>query len=100
MPTFRKKPEIVDARQFTGGVQNGTDITHWIQANGANAHWIEGRPAALDAENDYDDPEYVYLSYGKFKFTYVHVGDWVILRQDGRVVGMRPEDFAREYEQV
>ena len=97
LPTFMKKPEIVDARQFTGGVQNGTDLTHWIQANGADAHWS---PAKRDEENDYDDPEYIYLTYGKFKFTYIHVGDWVILRQDGRVVGMRPEDFNREYDQV
>lgn len=97
MPTFKKKPEIVDARQFTGGVQNGTDLTFWIQSHEANAVW---REAKRDEEYDCDDPEYIYLSYGKFKFSYAYVGDWIILRQDGRMVTMRPEDFNREYEQV
>lgn len=97
MPTFKKKPEVIDARQFTGEEQNRNDLILWIQSHGANAHWS---PAYRDEENDYDSPEYIYIEYSKWKFDYIHVNDWVILKQDGRIVGMGPEDFNREYEQV
>jgi hypothetical protein len=91
MPTFRKKPEIVDARQFTGGVQNGTDLAFWVSSNDCKAMW-------------YDVPdehrEMVTLYFGKFQWKNAYIGDWIILNQDGSFSAMRPEDFESTYDQV
>lgn len=40
MPTFSKKVEVVDARQFTGGPKNGREMVRWITANGGRAKWF------------------------------------------------------------
>lgn len=34
MARYRQKPEIVDARQFTGGAENAAEISKWLKAKG------------------------------------------------------------------
>lgn len=91
MPTFKKKRvEIIDARQFTGGVQNGTDLVFWINCKDGRASWREAT----------NYPELITLYHAKYQWTYVYVGDWIVLKQDGSFTAMRPQEFEAEYEQV
>ncbi len=90
MPTF-KRTEIVDARQFTGGVENGTNLALWANSNHANAAWFD---------HDELGPERIKLVTDDFSVC-VYMTDWIILRQDGRIDHNRLQDFeAAGYTQV
>lgn len=98
MPTFQRT-ETVDARQFTGGKENGLDIALWVNAQGklteTRAEYMPEIKAAMK-----DHPEYVRIRNYVFR-TSVYQGDWVILRQDGRFDHLRPQEFeAAGYKQV
>lgn len=96
MPTFRKKPEIVDARQFTGGTQNGTDLLYWIQSHNGRAMWepkINDAPNGAEYIRLYDLPIMVIQRVA-------YVGDWVMLRQNGTFAVVRQQELNAEYEQV
>jgi hypothetical protein len=95
MPTFRKV-EIVDARQFIGSVQQGTDLCLWVNSNNGRAHWhdkqlvgsrILSERIVLEIENGND-------------YTLVWLNDWIIRHQDGSWEAMRPEDLHEQYEEV
>jgi hypothetical protein len=92
MATFRKT-EVVDCRQFTGGVQNGQDILLWVNSRLGKASHTSGGAS----------PEFIriYRDYASLEFELVFVGDWVIQNQDGTFRGMRPEALVTEgYKQV
>lgn len=87
MPKF-KKVELVEARQFTGGLQNGSDLAFWVNSNNAKADWR----AATD-----EQIEKLFLSYN-YKWGYAYIGDWIVLHQDGTITSMRPQDFEATYD--
>lgn len=91
MPTFQKT-ETVDARQFTGGVQNGTDLALWVNTHGqlteSRAEWRDAISVRTHAI-----PEIVRFRTYEYR-TDMYVGDWIIRRQDGHFEHMRPEEFA------
>lgn len=90
MPTFKKRRvEVVDARQFTGGVQNGTDLAFWVNSNNGGAKWIEPRGSY---------PERVMIHIGPHSWHNAYVGDWIMYNQDGSFKAIRPQDLAAEYE--
>lgn len=91
MPTFKsKKVETVDARQFTGGEENATELAFYIDSHGGNARW----------EDKTDDrPENIRVTTDTYAER-IYVGDWVIIKQDGTLYHSRPQDFEAEYEQV
>lgn len=91
LPTFKKKPEVVDARQFTGGTQNGTDLVFWVQSNRGHAMWIDSYQKSF--------PETIRLEE-HMEMIPVFTGDWIVLKQDGTFTAMRPEVFELTYEQV
>ena len=86
MATF-KKTEIVDGRQFTGGEQNGTDLTYWVQSG--------GKQTALWGAPYRSAPETIVLFQDMNQLDYerVFVGDWIIREQDGRFIRVRPEEL-------
>lgn len=95
MSTFRKV-EVVDARQFTGGIQQGTDLAFWVNSNNGRAHWHGEQPVGsktlserivLEIENGND-------------YTLVWLNDWIMLHQDGSWEAMRPEDLNEQYEVI
>lgn len=92
MPTFKKKPEIVDARQFTGGTQNGTDLVFWIESNAGHAIWQEETDRRL--ENIKVD------STQRYRYGYAYPGDWIMQNQDGSFKVIRQQDLDAEYDQV
>jgi hypothetical protein len=95
--TFQKT-ETVDARQFTGGLENGTNLALWVNSNGqlteARAEWHD------ELKGTYTIPERVRLrSYTLREDAYV--GDWIILKQNGIIDHMRNQEFIAEgYVQV
>lgn len=92
MATFRKI-EVVDARQFTGGVQNGGDILLWVHSHQGRATHVSGGKG----------PEFIriYRDYASLEFELLFVGDWVMQNQDGTFRGIRPEALVAEgYTQV
>lgn len=95
MPTFKRRPEYVDARQFTGEGQNGSDLVFWVLSNGGRASHhpqiqVGGRRLS----------ERIRLDICHGDYTLVWKNDWVVLHQDGTWEAMRPEDLKEQYEEV
>ncbi|WNT45449.1 hypothetical protein SEA_ARGAN_65 [Arthrobacter phage Argan] len=88
MATF-KKTEVVDGRQFTGGTQNGTNLVQWVLSGGGQAMWYSAYRKA---------PESIVLnrSISPFGFDKVYVGDWIIRKQNGEFIALRPQDLDSE----
>ena len=80
MATF-KKVDLVEARQFTGGVQNGSDLLLWIQSNKGRASFVTYLV------------ERVILEYSYAPWKNVYIGDWIVLHSDNSFSALRPQDF-------
>lgn len=78
MPTYQRT-ETVDAREFTGGVDNGMSLVLWINSNNGIAMY--------NAEKDF-----ILLSVG-VGLVRVHITDMVVLTQKGFFENIRREDF-------
>jgi hypothetical protein len=88
-----KKTEFSDARQFIGGIQNGSDLMFWVFSNGSRATHISGE-SAPEYIKLYDNPE-------SRRYDCAFVGDWIMRNQDGSFRVIRPEELIAEgYEQV
>lgn len=102
MPTFQTVPETVDARQYSGGVQNGTDLAFWVNSNGGSAAWEQeatGRAAGNRFGVRWEHIKVYDMPYSH-KNEIAYVGDWIVQRQSGRFEVMRTQDFEREFRQV
>lgn len=93
MGTFQKT-ETVDARQFTGGLENGMNLVLWVNSNGqlteARAEYHNELKGAT-----HTIPERVRLrSYTLREDAFV--GDWIILKQNGLIDHMRNQEFISE----
>jgi hypothetical protein len=73
MPTFRKV-EIVDARKFEGGLQNGSDLVFWVCSNEGRAVYVDD--SVGERIRVYEDRD-CRISSPAFP------GDWIERRQDG-----------------
>lgn len=82
MPTFTRI-ETVDARQFTGGKENGCGLVLWATEHGAYAFWLD---------HDEHAPERIKLVTDEFS-RMVWITDWIVLRQDGRLDLVRMPEF-------
>jgi hypothetical protein len=91
MGTFQRT-ETVDARQFTGGLENGTNLALWVNEHGqlteTRAFYYEGIK-----ETRNNNPEHIRVRTYAFRVD-VYIGDWIILKQDGTFDVMRPQEFA------
>lgn len=90
VPTFQRT-ETIDARQFEGGLTNGTNLAFWVNEHGqrteTRAEWFN----SIEAYGR-TNPEFVYMRTYTWRER-VYVGDWIILKQDGTFDHMRDEDF-------
>jgi hypothetical protein len=95
MPTFQRT-EIVDARQFTGGMQQGTDIAFWVNSNNGRAHWMDKTDVGKRILS-----ERIRLYHESLvHFDTAWVGDWLVRHQDGSWEVVRPEQMQEEYKEV
>lgn len=90
MPTFKKRPEIVDARIFEGGGRNGTELVFWVNSNEGRAFWVDVETEQIRLYFDL---------YGK-AYDIAYVGDWLMRNQDGSFKVVRQQELDSEYEQV
>lgn len=95
MPTFRRV-EIVDARQFTGGKQQGSDLAYWVSSNHGRAHWYPEREVGSRTLSE----RIVLTTSDHVGYDLVWVGDWIMLHQDGSWEAVRTEDLKEQYEEV
>ena len=91
MGVFKKKPEVVDARQFDGERQNGLDLVLWIQSNQGKAEFSH-----LD---NYKPRLWVYEHFAGSMANAAFPGDWIVCRQSGQFEVWRKELFEETYEQ-
>ena len=45
MPKFRKKPVVIEARQFLGGIDHAREIVDWVRSNKHGANVLEIGPS-------------------------------------------------------
>ena len=43
MARYRQKPDLVEARQFTGGSKNAEELIKWLRSKGCEAEWIDNQ---------------------------------------------------------
>jgi hypothetical protein len=91
MPTFRKV-EIVDAREFFGGDDNGNSLVLWVQSG-------EGRAEYHATDDKLIEYIRVYDHYASRKFEMAFPGDWIERRQNGTFQVTRKQVIAT-YEEV
>ena len=99
---YAKKVDPVSAVQFTGGQQNGTDISAWVRAQGRGALWYPAVEAwdAPDGRNGFPAaPEYISLRTPR-GLKDVNVGDYVFQDAEGDFRSLKDGDFANAYAAV
>lgn len=98
MGTFTRT-ETVDARQFTGGIENGANLALWVNEHGQNTETRAEYHKEMNITHR-TRPEFIYIRTHTWREC-VYLGDWVVLKQDGTFDHMRDEDFiAAGYTQV
>lgn len=81
MPHFRKKPVVIEARQFDGGLDSATPILEWI--GDPNACWGGNMTMLIPTL------EGVHTA---------NAGDWIIRGVKGEFHPCKPDIFAATYE--
>lgn len=72
MAKYKQKPVIVDARQYTGGKSNGSQLASWVNSGGSTASWMEESRGM-----DLILPEQLYVKTDQGEGV-VNVNDWIV----------------------
>jgi len=87
VPEFRKKPVVIEARQFDGEIKVKHPLAEWISDNGGEYTYTPGTPqhlAIVTLEGD----------------MIVSAGDWVVRGVQGEFYPCKPDIFEQTYEAV
>jgi hypothetical protein len=115
MGLYRKKPVVIEARQFEGGAAQATPIIDWVLAGNGTATWLED--GALLADPNCPTPAYHethrYCPSCAFTTESEHlnittlegvmkaeIGDWIIKGVQGEFYPCKPDIFDATYEVV
>jgi hypothetical protein len=102
---FRKKPVVIEARQWDGTAEGATPIIDWIIMNGPrSARYRERRVEALtpyraDDINQIVHPAHIAIDTLEGTM-HASVGDWIIRGVQGEFYPCKPDIFAATYETV
>lgn len=90
MGTFQRT-ETVDARQFTGGVENGTNLALWVNEHGqmTETRAEHHGPVKVGLKELGERVRIRTYNWRESAF----VGDWIILKQDGTFTHMSDQEF-------
>lgn len=102
MATFRRKPEVVDARQLTGDTQNDLDVQLWVNSivpAGVQTQFSTYGVRAKDGTRGIITRK-LFLIRMPDGSEIAHMGDWIVHRQDGHLEIVRPENMELDYEEV
>lgn len=85
MPTFRKKPVEVEARQFDG--DNGSSLCEWMHRNGLEmaSFMLDGTGVLIPTLEGVMRAE---------------AGDWIVRGTEGEFYPCKPAPFAATFEEV
>ena len=88
MGYFRKKPVVIEARQFTN--ENKGDLLNWI-----NEHKDDDTAYELGRGIDYENALIIPTLEGDHR---ADIGDWIIKGVFGEFYPCKPDIFAATYE--
>ena len=87
MAKFRKKPVVIEARQFetnnVGGDAHMDSIVGWVNSYGGSSAWHDGTDV------------FIVTLEGLMR---ANVGDWIIKGVNGEFYPCKPDIFAKTYE--
>jgi hypothetical protein len=86
MGQYRKKPVVIEARQWDGYPTTATVLIDWMLANGGVARY-------------HDDPSALSINTLEGTMTAVP-GDWIIKGVQGEFYSCKPDIFEATYEAV
>lgn len=96
MARYRQIPELVEARQFTGGKNNAMEINQWLTANGCTSIWVDNQ-TVMDIHlverlqfQKSADAKHVYSAYRN---------DWIVKKDDSWRVFSNKE-FGERFESI
>lgn len=98
MPTFRKKPVEIEARQWDGTAAGATGIIDWILSAGATASYACADPDRC-AEFGGDSPHNIRIATLEGSIT-ASLNDYVIKGVQGEFYPCKLDIFAATYEAV
>lgn len=91
MPMFRKKPVVIEARQFISASpfsEENCDLMEWIDGNGGDSHITTGEGATA---------LFISTLEGEMR---ADLQDWIIRGVKGELYPCKPDIFAATYEPV
>ena len=83
MPKFRKKPIVIEARQYDGSYESGVAISLWMAGGSATRHERVGDKIIVET---YEGP------------LTASPGDWIIKGVQGEFYPFKPDIFEATYE--
>lgn len=100
MPKFRKRPVEIEAREFTGGRENGEALAAWAREYDAEIVWDKGfYDAKTRVEAMYEYPEHLRISTLEGNLT-AQVGSMIIRGVENEFYACEPGIFKQTYERV
>jgi hypothetical protein len=93
MPFYRKRPVVIDANEWVGGVENASYLIDWVLANGGNMCYVDYN------EDGEEVTEYLQIetSTGSMK---AQVGDFIVRGARGEFYPWNPGIFHKTYERM
>ena len=87
MPEFRKKPVVIEARQYDGEIKVKHPIAEWISDNGGEYTYTPDTPQQFG----------IVTLEGTM---IANPGDWIIKGVSGEFYPCKPDIFAQTYEPI
>ena len=101
---FRKKPVVVEARQFKGGEENGKQLCLWMNRNYAKAEagWAPSEPGRIDAfgVSVFPTEEMIVYHLPDGEPYAVNKTDWIIQSVEGPFYTCSAGAFPHIYEKI
>ena len=94
MAKFRKRPVVIEARQFDGSPESANDICRW--ANNNQPEMDDPNIDYVLRKNEVSDMQCATLE----GFMHVSVGDWIIQGVNGEFYPCKPDIFEQTYDPV
>lgn len=100
MSRYRKKPVVIEARQWDGGPEAATPVIDWVLAGDGTARYHSAEP---EPEDDVDvwptsaEPEHIAIDTLEGTMR-AEAGDWIIRGVKGEFYPCKPDIFDATYE--
>lgn len=100
MKKYRSKPNVVEAQQFKGGINDATLILNWINTNGGKGVWCGATQPHVKAEGRIKHPGLPETLRIRTRngWEQIPVGDYVVRNAHGEFEPCEAAIFDRDYE--